>query len=177
MDDDALRQLGDPATELRLDDLRETGWTVVGPAREKDNLTWVRISHRFASAEEANRLADQLGTPFRDLRLVRSRSFLKTKTSLTGQIDLSQGLAGFSDPALQEALGGADLGTLTDDNVHFAFDARLQGESRSWAPKLGEQVRISAEAEAWKVQPVLAVAAALVLAVTALVVVLAGRMK
>jgi len=164
LDDEALRQLGDPAKELRLDDLREAGWTVAPPVKEKDGLTWVRIAHRFASPDEADKVAAQLGPVFRDLRLVRTRSFTKTKTSLTGEIDLSRGLAAFSDPALDAALGGADLGTLTDANVHVRFDARLPGRTRTWAPKLGDQVRISAQTEAWNVAPIAAAAGAVALA-------------
>ncbi len=175
MDDDALARLGDPAKELRLDDLREAGWTVAGPAREKDGLTWVRIAHTFSSPDGATRLAAQLGEPFRDLRLVRRRSFLMTKTSLTGEIDLSKGLAAFSDPALQEALAGADIGALTDENVHVRFDARLQGERRSWSPKLGETLRIAAEAETWNGGPIAAALAALVFAVTGLALFVALR--
>lgn len=175
MDDDALRQLGDPVKELRLDDLRQTGWTVAGPAREKDGLTWVRIAHRFASATEATRVAAELGEPFQGLTLRRQRSFLKTKTTLTGSIDLSKGLAAFSDPALQTTLGGTDLGVLTDENVHFRLEARLPGQTRTWSPKLGEQVRISAAAEAWNVEPILAAVAALVFALAGFVVLVTTR--
>lgn len=177
LDDDALAQLGDPAQELRLDDLRETGWAVAGPARERDGLTWVRVAHRFSSPEEANRVAAQLGEPFRDLRLARERSFFKTKTSLTGEIDLSKGLAAFSDPALDAALAGADLGALTDENVHVHFEARLPGQSRSWSPKLGEQVHVSAQAESWNVGPVAAAVAAVVFALTGLVLLVATRRR
>lgn len=170
LDDEALAQLGDPAAELRLDDLREAGWSVTAPARERDGLTWVRIAHPFESADEANRLTAQLGEPFRELTLRRTRTFLKTRTALTGVIDLSRGLGAFSDPALQEALGGADLGALTDDNVRVRFETRLQDERGSWSGKVGEQVRIAAEAEAWNVAPVAAALAALVFAATGLVV-------
>ena len=183
MDNEALAQLGDPATELRLDDLRAAGWTVTGPVRERDGLTWVRIAHRFTSPAEATRLAAQLGEPFQGLRLVRRRSFLKTKTRLTGSIDLSKGLAAFSDPALQAALGGADLGALTDDNVHLRFEARLQGQTRTWSPKLGEQVDIAAQAQSWNTGPVaaaiaaVAAVAAVAFALTGLVAVFAARRR
>src|SRR5262245_50294886 len=55
LDDDALRELGDPASELRLDDLRDSGWAVTGPAKEADGLTWVRLAKPFADGEQAGR--------------------------------------------------------------------------------------------------------------------------
>ena len=178
MDADALRQLGDPAKELRLDDLRQAGWTVTGPSKEKDGLTWVRIAHSFASPAEADRVAAQLGPPFRDLTLRRQRTFLRTKTSLTGTIDLSQGLAAFSDPALQQSLGpGVDLGKVTDENLHVRFEAHLPGQTRTWAPKVGEQLRISARAEKWNVEPIAAAGAALLFALTGLVVLAVTRRR
>ena len=171
LDGEALAQLGDPAKELRLDDLRQAGWTVTGPAKENDGLTWVRLAHGFASPAEANRITAQLGQPFQQVTLRRQRSFLKTMTTLTGTIDLTKGLAAFSDPALQQALGpGVDLGQVTDDNLRVRFEADLPGHDRSWAPKVGEQVRIDARAQQWNIEPIAAAGAALIFALTGLVV-------
>ena len=183
-DDEALAQVGDPATELRLDDLRQAGWTVHGPRKEKDGLTWVRAAKRFGTVDEAGRVAAELSGPsgpFRDMRLQRSRSFLKTKTTLTGVVDLSNGLAGLSDPDLQAKLGDADLGLDVDglrrrfgpgadDAVRVRFEARLPGHAQTWEPKLGEQLRVESRAEAWNLVPVFGAAAALVFAAAALVV-------
>jgi hypothetical protein len=183
-DDQALAQVGNPATELRLDDLRQAGWRVDGPRKEKDGLTWVRAAKRFASPDEAGRVAAELSGPtgpFRDIRLQRSRTFVKTETTLTGLVDLTNGLAGLSDPDLQAKLGDADLGldlaglrarfgAGADDAVRVRFEARLPGHSQTWAPKLGEQVRIDARAETWNLVPVAGAAAALVLAAAALTV-------
>ena len=190
-DDEALAQVGDPRTELRLDDLRQAGWTVVGPRKEKDGLTWVRAGKRFATPEDAGRVAAELSGPsgpFRDIRLQRSRSFFKTKTMLTGVVDLSNGLAGLSDPDLQAKLGETDVGLdvdalrrrfgpSADEAVRVRFDARLPGRSQSWEPKLGEQVRIDVRAEAWNLVPVLGAAAALVFAAAALAVTVVGRRR
>ena len=190
-DDEALAQVGDPATELRLDDLRQAGWTVVGPRKEKDGLTWVRAAKHFATPDEAGRVAAELSGPdgpFRDIRLHRSRSFLRTRTTLTGVVDLTNGLAGLSDPDVQAKVGdtglGLDLDALrrrfgpsADDAVRVRFDARLPAHSQSWAPKLGQQVRIDARAEAWNLVPVLGAAAALVFAAAALVVTVVSRRR
>jgi hypothetical protein len=190
-DDEALAQLGDPATELRLDDLRQAGWRVDGPRKEKDGLTWVRAAKRFATPQDAGRVAAELSGPsgpFRDVRLQRSRSFLKTETSLTGLVDLSNGLAGLSDPDLQAKLGDADLGldlaglrkrfgAGADDAVRVRFEAHLPGHVQTWAPKLGQQVRIDARAASWNVLPVAGAAAALVFAAAALAVTVLTRRR
>ena len=53
LDADAVKEIGDPATALRVDDLRRAGWQVEGPRREDDGLTWVRASKPFADPEQA----------------------------------------------------------------------------------------------------------------------------
>jgi len=190
-DDEALADVGNPATELRLDDLRQAGWRVDGPRKEKDGLTWVRAAKPFANPAEASRVAGELsgsGGPFRDLHLQRSHSLFKTRTTVTGTIDLSNGLAGLSDPAVQAKLGDADLafdlpglqrrfGAAVDDAVRVRFEARLPGHTQSWEPKLGEQVRIESRSETWNVLPLLGAGAALAFAIAALVVVVAGRRR
>jgi hypothetical protein len=188
-DDEALAEIGDPATELRLDDLREAGWDVGAPSKEKDGLTWVRAAKRFATPTDAARVAAELSGPegpFRDLRLQHSRSFFKTKTVLTGRVDLSNGLVGLSDSDVQAKLGDADLGLdleglrrrfgpAVDEAVRVRFEARLPGHSQTWQPRLGEQVRVDARAESWNLVPVLGAGAALVFAVAALAVTLRSR--
>ena len=180
LDDDALRQLGDPAKELRLDDLRQAGWEVTGPLREADSLTWVRASKRFATPEEAARVAAELSGqegPFRDFKLERSRSFFKTRTSFSGLVDLSEGLAGLNDPALQEKLGGAQLGldpAALGEKVRVRVEARLPGDVKTWEPRLGEQMRLEAMSETWNLSPLLPAAGCLLFA-TAVVVVLRRR--
>ena len=189
-DDEALRQLGDPSRELRVDDLRQAGWDVAGPRKEDDRLTWVRASKRFRSPAEAGRVAAELSGPegpFRDFRVQRSRSFFRTRTRFTGVVDLSRGLAGLSDPALQERLGGADLGldpgglqrrygAELDQRVRVRVEAHLPGRVESWQPHIGESVTMEARADAWNVQPLLPALAALVFALAAVAVVVSrGR--
>jgi hypothetical protein len=190
-DDEALAEVGDPATELRLDDLRQAGWNVEAPRKENDGLTWVRVAKGFATPADASRVAAELSGPegpFRDFRLQHSRSFFKTETTLTGLVDLSNGLAGLSDPGVQAKLGDADLGLdlvglrrrfgpSLDEAVRVRFEARLPGHTQSWQPHLGEQVRVESRAESWNVVPVLGAAAALVFAVTALAVVIGSRSR
>ncbi|MGH9226376.1 MAG: hypothetical protein ACRD2W_21890 [Acidimicrobiales bacterium] len=191
LDDEALRELGDPARELRLDDLRQSGWTVTGPEKEPDGFTWVRLAKRFADPEEAGRVAAELSGPdgpFREFTVTRSRTFAKTKTRFTGLVDLSNGLAGLSDAALQQALGDFDLGLGADAlrarlgeglgrALQVRVEARLPGRSQTWDAKVGEQLRLRLESESWNVRPVLAAVAALGFAAAALAVVVIGRRR
>lgn len=190
-DDEALAEIGDLPTELRLDDLRQAGWEVDEPRKEDDGLTWVRAAKGFATPEEASRVAGELSGPqgpFRDFRLESSRSFLKTKTSFTGLLDLSDGLAGLSDAGVQSKLGDADLGLDLDGlrrrfgpdldrAVQVRMEARLPGRHETWQARMGEQVRMEARAEAWNLVPVLGAVAALVFAVAALAVTVASRRR
>src|SRR5436305_3505228 len=117
LDAEALAEVGDPATALRVDDLRQAGWEVVGPRKEGDGLTWVRVSKPFADPDQATADMAELsgpGGPFKDFRLVRTKSLLRSKTTFTGVLDLAGGLSGLSDPDLTAKLGDVDLGLDVD---------------------------------------------------------------
>ncbi|MFP5320205.1 MAG: hypothetical protein ACLGI2_18160 [Acidimicrobiia bacterium] len=177
LDDEALRQLGDPAAELRLDDLREAGWSVAPPGKEPDGLTWVRLSKPFADADQAGRVTAELsgpGGPFRQFRLERRRSLLRTTTELTGVVDLTAGLGGLSDEGLQAALGDAapalDAAALAGHDVRVRVEARLPGEEpRVWEPELGEELRLEARSDVVNVRLLGGAAAAVVFTLAALV--------
>ena len=179
LDGEALRQLGDPAKELRLDDLRQAGWDVTGPEEDDDGLTWVRVAKRFARAEDAARVAAELSGPdgpFREFRLQRSRTFFKTRTSFSGLVDLSRRLAGLNDPALQEKLGDYNLGLeQVGDGVAVRVEAQLPGRTQTWQPALGEQVRLQAASEVWNLLPFLPALACVVFALAAAAVLLRRR--
>ncbi len=180
LDGEALRELGDPAQELRLDDLRQAGWEVIGPEEENDGLTWVRVAKRFTTPDEAGRVATELSGPegpFRDFRLERSRTFFKTRTSFRGLVDLSRGLGGLSDAALQEKLAGYELGLgpgTIGDRVKVRIETRLPGRTDTWEPSVGEQLRLNAASEVWNLLPLLPAVASGIFALAA-VAVLAGR--
>ena len=188
LDDDAVSRFGDLAGELRVDDLRQAGWEVQGPRKEDDGLTWVRASRSFSRAEEANAALGQLSGPegpFRDLRLTRSRSLLRSSTRLTGVVDLAAGLAAFADPDFAAWVGDTlpldvnrlrdELGADADEELQVAFEARLPGDVRAnapqeggravWRPGLGQQVRIEASSEALALVPLVPVLAGALLLV------------
>jgi hypothetical protein len=202
LDGEALRAVGDLAAALRVDDLRGAGWEVEGPRQEGDGLTWVRAARPFSDVEEALLALSELSGPdgpFRNLSFERERSFLRTRTRLTGAVDLSGGLTGFADADLRSLVGDTirldpeglrgELGTDLDQAVQVQFEARLRGSVRSnapertgnrlvWRPAMGQQLAIEASSSGLKV-PVapLAVAAVLLVVVSAGAVVVVRRRR
>ena len=137
-DDEAVAQIGDLGAALRADDLRAAGWEVAGPTKEGDGLTWLRASRPFDDPAEAAVVAGQLsgpGGPFRDFRVTRERSLFRTRTSFTGVVDLTAGLAGLSDADLQAALGDFDLGL------------DVEGLKRRFGDALGDRLRVEVSAK------------------------------
>lgn len=198
LDADALKEVGDPATALRLDDVRQAGWLVEAPRKEDDGLTWFRASKTFADPEQVPAILAELngaGGPFRDFRVVRSKSLTRAKTAFTGTLDLSRGLAGLSDPELTTALDDVSLGLDVEGlrgrfgdalgrSVKVHVTAGLPGKVTTnapgsdggralWAPALGESVQLEASSSALKIDPRIPVVAAVaLLAVVVLLVVL-----
>ena len=190
LDAEALRAVGDLGAALRVDDLRAAGWEVDGPREEDDGLTWVRAARGFSDVAEANLALSELSGPdgpFRNLTFERERSFLRTRTRLSGSVDLSAGLAGFADADLRTLLGDTirldpegfrgELGADLDRAVQVQFEARLPGSVRSnaperaadrsvWRPAVGQQLAIEASSSGLKIPVVpITLAVALLLAV------------
>ena len=199
LDADALRQIPDLAQQLRVDDLKRAGWTIVGPRKEGDGRTWVRVSKSYADAAGARKAMSELNGPkgpFKNFRVTRKHSFLKTKTSFSGTVDLA-GARSLADPALQQqfAGSGADPKVLEqqlDQAVNRAFRlevvAQLPGSISSnaptsvsggvvWHPKVGENAALSATATAWNLRPLVLGALAIVLLTAAAVVWRRSRRK
>lgn len=178
LDAEALAEIGDPATALRLDDLRQAGWEVESPRKEGDGLTWMRASKPFANPAQADAALAELsgpGGPFRDLKLTRTTSRLRSRTTFTGVVDLAGGLSGLSDADLAGRLGDVDLG-LSLDGLRTRFGEQLatavkvdvstllpgkvktnapvrDGERANWSPALGETVLMEASSTAFRVDP------------------------
>jgi hypothetical protein len=148
----------------RTDDLAAAGWTVHPAERQKDGGVVYRVEKPFRSPDEAARVLQEVSTdtgPLRDLRVVRERSFLRTRTRLTGAVDLTAGAAAFGDPEHTQQLGGQPLGV---DAPHVAplekalrlqVVAELPGATRRWAVRPGQRVPVSAVAEQWNVLSIL----------------------
>ncbi|MDQ6909709.1 MAG: hypothetical protein M3Z84_02830, partial [Actinomycetota bacterium] len=87
LDAEATRAAPDLAAQLRIDDLRQSGWAVTGPTQEGDGLTWVRASKPFSTPAQATAVMNELGgpqSPFQNLVLRQTRTLLKSKTALSG---------------------------------------------------------------------------------------------
>jgi len=202
LDADALKEIGDPVSALRVDDLRQAGWTVTGPRRDEGGLTWIRATKPFAEPDQAGAAMGQLAGPagpFRDFRLTRTKSLLRSRTTFTGVVDLTGGLGGLSDPDLTAKLGDVDLG-LDLEGLRRRFGAELgrsvkvrvtaglpgkvttntpsrEGGRALWAPELGQRLQMEVSGEALKVAPGLVAAAVGALLLPLLAVVLTGRRR
>jgi hypothetical protein len=199
LDDDALHQIPDLAQQLRVDDLKKAGWTIVGPRKESDNRTWVRATKPFANPAGAARAMNELNGPkgpFKNFRLTTKHSSLRTKTSFSGTVD-RVGAQGLADPRLQQQLGGSgvdpkvleqQLNELIDRTVRTEVVVHLPGSISSnapteisggvlWHPKAGEQAHLVASSTAWNLRPIIFGAIALVLAVLAVFVWRRSRRK
>jgi hypothetical protein len=173
LDKDAVSQVTDLRSQLRVDDLRSTGWRVDGPTPTKDGGAVVSASKAFASPAEATTVVEQLSGPtgpFRAFVLRRSRSFAKTRTTFRGQVDLSKGLAGFSDAELRTRLGsdlgfdpealqgrlGRSLARIFPVTVAVRLPGSVSsnaplraGNGARWSPAFGESVVLTASSEQW----------------------------
>jgi hypothetical protein len=203
LDADAVKEVGDLATALRVDDVRQAGWQVEGPRKEDDGLTWVRASKPFADPDQVPAILAELNGPdgpFRDFRVVRTKSLTRSKTIFTGTLDLSGGFAGLTDPALTAALGDVDLGLgiaglqarfgdAVSRSVRAEVTAGLPGKVTTnaperaggralWAPELGQTVHLEASSQALKIDPRIPIGAgAMLLVVVVALVILVRRRR
>jgi hypothetical protein len=109
LDDDALRRAG----EVKLDDLRDAGWTVTGPKVEGDRLHWFRASKPFATPAEAGSVMEEIagkGSPFQDFAITRDHGLLRDRYHFSGTVDFTGGIEQFGDDELKAALDGEPLG-------------------------------------------------------------------
>lgn len=200
LDDEAVREVGDLATALRIDDVRRAGWQVDPPRKEEDGLTWVRAAKPFTEPEQVPAIVAELNGPtgpFRDFRVERTKSLTRSKTTFTGTVDLAAGLAGLADTELTAALDDVDLGLDVEglrrrfgDRLKVEASARLPGDVTTnattrdgrralWSPELGQSLALQASSEALKVDPRLPIVAgaALLLAVAFLAALLRRRRR
>ncbi|HEX7166629.1 MAG TPA: hypothetical protein VF230_06590 [Acidimicrobiales bacterium] len=200
LDKRAAEEAGDLRKRLRTDDLEEAGWVVETPERRDDGTVSITVRHPFDSPHEAGEVLAQLSGddgPLRGFELTQDRSFFRTETTFTGTVDLARGVEAFSDPALQEAFGGQALGVPVDQlerRLGASLDRifglqvalRLPGSVESnaptatsngavWAPKLGEQVSLQAEAGRWNLRNIVLLVVCVTATVALVWVVARGR--
>ncbi len=153
LDADALSQVGDLKSQLRISDLQAAGWTVTGPTKAADGYTWVRASKPFADAAQATEVMGEVNGPdgaFRAWTVSRSSSTWSTSWKVSGTVDLTKGMETFSDPKLDQALGAHgydDLiaqiekreGKPVADMVDVQVSVELPGAARTYAPSLADR--------------------------------------
>ncbi|MDQ6614825.1 MAG: hypothetical protein M3083_08775 [Actinomycetota bacterium] len=166
------------AQYVRKSDLVDRGWQVAGPTPSANGGVDFSASKAFANPAQAKSVVSELSGPsgpFRDLAISSHHSFFQASTTFAGTIDLTCGLACFSDPRLQQALGGApdlgidpaklqaDAGIMVDRLFQFEVAARLPGTLQSsnapaqagngalWKARLGQKAVLLAKARAWNV--------------------------
>jgi hypothetical protein len=173
LDAAAVEAIGDVGQSVAVGDLRKAGWAV-DPVVARGGGAVLRARHRFSNAAQVSQLMGDLGGGFSGVTVRQQRSFLRTTTSLRGQVDLGRGLASFSDPALQEALDGSPstpLGVAEDRLLDgkpasevFGLDveASLPGrDAVRWDPVVGgPPVSLTASATQWNVGNLASVAVA-----------------
>jgi hypothetical protein len=108
LDREAAAAVPDLDKQLQTSDLVKAGWSVRGPSDSDDGSKTITVEHGFDSAEEATTLLRRLsgnGPPFVDFRLQQERTLQHVESSVTGTVDLRQGVSSFGDLALTQSLG------------------------------------------------------------------------
>src|SRR5215218_4670517 len=85
----------DLSAGVRVEDLKQAGWTIDGPDPRPDGGVQVVATKPFADADEAQKVVQELSGPdgpFQEFRLERERSFAKTTTRFSGQVDFAKGI-------------------------------------------------------------------------------------
>jgi hypothetical protein len=173
----------EPATRIKVDDLRKTGWTIDGPDERAGSGLRIVARHGFRDAAEARQLLEEvggIGGPIEDVHLRQHRTFFTTRTDLTAVVDLSAGLGAFTgpDPDLRRALEATDeaplgitqsqleqrIGTSLEQALGLDVDVRIPGAHVTRTTPLGRRTTIRATSERWNVRNVAALAVAVLTA-------------
>lgn len=168
LDAKALARVGDPDLTVEVQDMKAAGWTIEPARKEADGLTWIRASRRFATVDQATEILGSLHpTAFRDFKLERHSSITQTDWRFSGTIDLTGGLATFSDREVAQQLGGDPLGGRAAeveqqegrplaDMVTFRMAVELPGAdgAKSWSPSLRDTAPTEVTAESSQLLPI-----------------------
>jgi hypothetical protein len=153
-------------SDLRLDDVRAAGWTVVGPTDSDAGGQRLRLTKAFVTPEQGARVLSELsgpGGPLRDVQLDGVRSFATMRSGIRATAGLD-GVAALGDDLLVATLGGqiALSDRITGDvgeGLHLTVVAHLPGKvtatngtegadgvSASWSPDLRGGARTDLQA-------------------------------
>jgi hypothetical protein len=193
LDQEAAGRIPDLAEQLRTRDLQRTGWTITGPEETAGGVTITATKEFF----EPGQLAEVLGQvggargPFVEPVLTRERGFGTTAYEFSGSLDLSRGVATFSDRRLTQLLDGfpigqdqeqleAELGAPLSDLSSFTFELVLPDgggtQTSTYEVRLGDPPSILAAATEERNLLVFGLAGGAAAAVLLLVLVLLWRL-
>jgi hypothetical protein len=108
LDREAALAVPDLEQQLQTSDLVKAGWSVRGPSQSDDGSRTIVVEHGFGSPEEATELLRKIsgnGPPFVDFQLQQERTLRHVDSSVSGTVDLRQGISSFGDLALTQSLG------------------------------------------------------------------------
>jgi hypothetical protein len=108
LDKQAALALPDIEQQLQTSDLVKAGWSVKDPTESDDGSKTILVEHGFGSPEEATLLLRSLsgnGPPFVGFQLTQTHSLTHVESSLTGGIDLRQGINSYGDLGLTQSVG------------------------------------------------------------------------
>jgi hypothetical protein len=137
-DADLLAKAPAAVGDLRLDDARQAGWEVTGPAPTPDGGSSMRLAKPFHSAAEAVAVVAEINGPqgpLRDMKFSRSVTFARVDISVSGAVQWEGGMAAFSDAALTKVLGRTPLeqevaasGVAPEDALALTVTVKLPGK-------------------------------------------------
>ena len=162
LDEAAATAVGALDEHVMVDDLRDAGWTViVGESR-------ITATKRYDHPDEASVLLQEIGGPLVSrARVTRDAGFAKTTTDVDVELDLTKGLQGFSDAALEEQLGGLP-GGFDPNGLSLFVSAEAAGDGVVVAEvPLGEKAAVATSGVDWNVMRIVAAALAPLLAIAA----------
>ncbi len=157
LDQEAADRIPDLAEQLRVRDLRRTGWEITGPEPLEGGGVTITATKAFFEPEQLAVVLGEIGGtrgPILDPSLTRERSFGRTTYEFTGTLDLSRGIATFSDRALTQLLDGfpvgrdlealeAELGAPISELTSFTFEITLpegdRTETTTFEARLGDE--------------------------------------
>jgi len=194
LDQEAADRIPDLEEQLRVRDLRRTGWTITGPEPVDGGGVSITATKPFGDPEQLAVVLDELGGnrgPLRDPSLSRERGFGTISYDFSGTLDLSRGIATFSDRQLAQLLDGfpigqdeaaleEELGAPLRDLTSFTFEVVLPDGDRTstttYEARLGDEPVEMAAATEERNLKVFALAAGAAAALLLLVLVLLWRL-
>jgi hypothetical protein len=166
-DADLLAKAPSALGDLRLDDARQAGWEVTGPAPTTAGGASMRLAKPFHTPAEAEAVMMEINGPqgpLRDMRFRRDVTFARVDIAVSGAVQWEGGLSAFSDSALTSLLGRVPLeqevaaaGVAPEDaltlTVTVKLPGRVEGNGRTtddgavtWAPVMRGGGRTEIEA-------------------------------